>query len=59
MVEISSVEFIEIKSNNHQFRLSKVNEIEDNFIAEIKERELMSKKRPSKYIAFLIILIIL
>ena len=45
MVEISSVEFIEIKSNNHQFRLSKVNEIEDNFIAEIKERELMSKKK--------------
>ena len=37
--------------NNHQFRLNKVSKIEDYFIAEIKERELMSKKL-SKYISF-------
>ena len=36
--------------DNQQFRLNKINEIKDNFIAEIKERELMSK-RLSKYIA--------
>ena len=36
--------------DNQQFRLNKINEIKDYFIAEIKERELMSK-RPSKYIA--------
>ena len=35
--------------NNQQFRLNKINEIKDYFIAEIKERELMSK-RLSKYI---------
>ena len=37
-------------SNDHQrFRLNKINENKDYFIAEIKERELMSK-RLSKYI---------
>ena len=36
--------------NNQQFRLNKINEIKDYFIAEIKEKELMSK-RLSKYIA--------
>ena len=56
MVEISSVEFIEHNSidtsnlNNQQFRLDKINEIKNYFIAEIKERELMSKIH-SKYIA--------
>ena len=34
---------------NQQFRLNKINEIENYFIAEIKERELMSK-RLTKYI---------
>ena len=29
--------------NNQQFRLNKINEIKYYFIAEIKERELMSK----------------
>ena len=29
-------------SNDQQFRLNKINEIKDYFIAEIKERELMS-----------------
>ena len=38
-------------SNNQQFRLNRINEIKDYFVAEIKERELMSK-RLSKYIAF-------
>ena len=37
-------------SNDKQFRLNKINEIKYYFIAEIKERELMSK-RLSKYIA--------
>ena len=36
--------------DNQQFRLNKINQIKDYFIAEIKERELMSK-RLSKYIA--------
>ena len=39
-----------IQSNEQQFRLNKINEIKDYFVAEIKERELMSK-RLSKYIA--------
>ena len=57
MVESNSIESIEHNSidtsslNNQQFRLNKINEIEDYFIAEIKERELMSKKL-SKYISF-------
>ena len=37
-------------SNDQQFRLNKINEIKDYFIAEIIERELMSKNL-SKYIA--------
>ena len=36
--------------NKQQFRLNKINEIKDYFVAEIKERKLMSK-RLSKYIA--------
>ena len=38
-------------SNQKHFRLSKINEIKDCFVAEIKERELMNK-RLCKYIAF-------
>ena len=37
-------------SNQQQFRLNKINEVKDYFVAEIKERELMIK-RLSKYIA--------
>ena len=37
-------------SNDQQFRLNKINEIKDHFIAEIKERELVNKGL-SKYIA--------
>ena len=60
-IESNSIESIEHNStdtsnlNNQQFRLNKIIEIEDYFITEIKERELMSKKL-SKYISFLIIL---
>ena len=56
MVEISSVASIEHNSidtlnlKNQQFRLNKINEIENYFIAEIKKRELMSE-RLSKYVA--------
>ena len=37
-------------NDQQQFRLNKINEIKDYFVAEIKERELISK-RLSKYIA--------
>ena len=37
-------------SDQQHFRLNKINEIKDYFVAEIKERELMSK-RLTKYIA--------
>ena len=40
-------------SNDQQFRLNKISEIKDHFIAEIKERELMSKNL-SKYILLLL-----
>ena len=30
-------------SNDQQFRLNKINEIKDNLIAEIRDRELLSK----------------
>ena len=57
MVESNSIESIDHNSidtsnlNNQQFRLNKISEIEDYFITEIKQRELMSKKL-SKYISF-------
>ena len=54
MVEFNSIECNSIDTsnlNNQQFRLNKISEIEDYFITEIKERELMSKKL-SKYISF-------
>ena len=45
MAECNSVECIEASNlNNQQFRLNKINEIKDYFIAEIKGRELMSKR---------------
>ena len=55
--ECNSVESTEHNSidtsnlNNQQFRLNKIREIQDSFITEMKERELMSK-RLSKYISF-------
>ena len=57
MVEIKSIECNYIESidtpnlNNQQFRSNKISEIEEYFIAEIKERKLISKKL-SKYISF-------
>ena len=56
-IETSSVESIKHNSidtpnlNNQQFRLNKINEIENYFISKIKKRELMSK-RLSKYVAY-------
>ena len=56
-IECNSIESIEHNStdtsnlNNQKFRLKKPSEIEDYFIAEIEERELMSKKL-SKYLSF-------
>ena len=58
MAECSSYETRNIYPNlnaiplndQQQFRLNKINEIKDYFVAEIKERELMSKSL-SKYIA--------
>ena len=50
MVESNSIESIEHNSidtsnlNNQTFRLNKISEIEDYFITDIKERELVSKK---------------
>ena len=41
-----------IPSNEQQFRLNKINEIKDYFLAEIRERELISKNL-SKYIVSL------
>ena len=38
-------------NDQQHFRLNKINEIKDYFVAEIKERESVSK-RLSKYIAF-------
>ena len=48
MAECDSIETSNLE--NQLLRLNKINEIKDHFIAEIKERELMSK-RLSKYIA--------
>ena len=53
MAECNSHEAHNIYRNLHdqqQFRLNKINDIKDYFVAEIKERELMSK-RLSKYVA--------
>ena len=56
-IECNSIEpiehnFIDTPNlNNQQSRLNKISEIEDYSIAEIKERELMSKKL-RKYIYF-------
>ena len=49
-IECNSIESIQHNSidtsnlNNQQYRLNKISDIKDYFIAEIKERELMSKK---------------
>ena len=52
MAECNFIEWnsVEDSLNNQEFKLNKINEIEDYFVAEIKERELTSKTL-SKYIA--------
>ena len=56
-IEHNSTDSIEHNSmdtsnlNSQQFRLNKIRDIEDYFITEIKQRELISKKL-SKYISF-------
>ena len=47
--KISSLKVYPNLNDQQQFRLNKINEVKDYFIAEIKERELMNK-RLSKYI---------
>ena len=47
MVECNSIETPNIYPNlndQQQFRLNKLNEVRDYLIAEVRERELMSKK---------------
>ena len=62
MVEIKSIKRNSIESidtpnlNNQQFRINKIGEIEEYFIAEIKERKLMSKNSVNIFL-FLITLI--
>ena len=49
---LNVIQLNEIPLNDKQhFIRNKINEVKDYFVAEIKERELMSK-RLSKYIAF-------
>ena len=51
---MKSIIYIQIAippNDQEQFRLNKINEIKDYFIAEIKERELISK-RLDKYCFF-------
>ena len=43
--------------DQQQFRLNKINEIKDYFVAELKERELMSKKYLANILLLLSILI--
>ena len=59
MAECNSIETPNIYPNlndQQQFRLNKINEIKDYFVAEIKERELMSKRLNN--ILFLLIILI-
>ena len=55
MVEYNSPNVYPNLSDQQQFRLAKINEIKNYFVAEIKERLLISKKL-SKCIAFFTIL---
>ena len=48
MSECNSIETSNL--DNQQFRLNKINEIKEYFVTQIKEKELVSKRR-SKYIA--------
>ena len=48
-----------IPSNEQEFRLNKINEIKDYFVAEIKERELMIKRLSASFEYFDMSLIVL
>ena len=54
MAEINNIYPDLPNEQEQQFRLNEINEIKDYLIAEIKERELMSK-RLSKYIDFFLL----
>ena len=54
-IECNSLETSNLKSQ--QFRLNKISEIKNHFTAEIKERELISKKDFVNILLFLTILI--
>ena len=59
MVECNSIESIEHNStdtsnlNNQKFKLNKINEIENYFNSEVKERKLMSKRLMLQIYCFL------
>ena len=58
MVECNSHETHNIYPNlndQQQFRLNKINKIKDYFVAEVKERELMSKRQIVNTLFLLII----
>ena len=63
-IECNSIESIEDNSidisnlNNQQYRLNEISKIEDYFITEIKERELMTKKLGKYFIIIIIIILI-
>ena len=60
MVECNSHETHNIYPNlngQQQFRLNKINKINDYFVAEIKERELMTKRQIANTLFLLIIFI--
>ena len=55
MAECNSIETPNIYPNlndQHQFRLNKINEIKDYFVAETKERELMRKRLSKRIVSF-------
>ena len=56
MAEYNSCNIYPDLNDQQQFRLNKKSEVRDSFIGETRENELM-RKRLSKYMAFLIILI--
>ena len=57
MVEFIECNFIETSNlDNQKFRLNKINEIKDYFIAEVKEKELMSKNLASILLLLMILI---
>ena len=52
MVECNSPNIYPSLNDQQQFRLSKISEVKDYFIAEFKERELMRKKLSKSIASF-------